>query len=180
MEELGDVEIDWCLFSLGIANLPEGEVTPDHPTGSGGEALQLLAQAQRLGGNQAVARLYSAMGTTAHVRNENLGGEGVLERVWTEAGLEERDRELAATDPTLWNAVVSQHRAAVASCEAFGVPTLILDGGHGPGIFGPIITEVPPDRESRELLRDVVRMARRGYFFELKRDRESHRPQTGG
>jgi hypothetical protein len=59
------------------------------------------------------------------------------------------------------------------------VPTIILDGGSGPGIFGPILTEVPSDDEGRELLRDFLRLTRRGYFFEVKRDREGHPPKTG-
>jgi hypothetical protein len=58
------------------------------------------------------------------------------------------------------------------------VPTLILDEGRGPGIFGPILTEVPSHDESRELLHGVVGMMRRGYFFEMKRSREGHPPQT--
>ena len=174
LEVLGEVEIDWRVFSLGIAHLAEAEAIPDEPLGIGGPALQLLAQAKRLGGNPAIARLYTALGTAAHLRHQDLQEASVLEQAWSEAGLDPADREAAAADPTLWQEVVSQHRGAVAACQAFGVPTLILDGGNGPGIFGPIITAVPDDDECRELLRDVVRMIRRGYFFEMKRDREGH------
>ena len=46
-----------------------------------------------------------------------------------------------------------------------------------PGVFGPVITKVPDDDEAVELLRDVVRMVRRPYLFELKREREGHPPQ---
>lgn len=179
LEELGELEIDWRVFSLGVANLPEGQAIPDEPVGTGSAGLQLLVQAKRLGGNPSIARLYTALGRAAHVSHQNLQETAVLERAWSEAGLDSADREAASTDSTLWQEVVSQHRSAVAACQAFGVPTLILDGGSGQGIFGPIITEVPSDEECRELLRDVVRMTRRGYFFELKRDREGHPAQTG-
>jgi len=178
LEELDAIQIDWRLFSLGVANLPDGEPMPDQPVGSGGEALQLLAQARRVGGNAAVARLYAAMGTASHVRQEKLVDSQVLSRAWQEAGLEPSSRESASADPTLWRDVISDHQAAVAACQAFGVPTLILDGGKGPGIFGPVITEVPDDVECLELLHDVLRSTRRSYFFELKRDRTGHPPRT--
>jgi len=177
LEELGEIEIDWRLFSLGVANLPEGE-SSDQPVGPSAEALQLLAQARRIGGNNGVARLYTAMGTAAHVRHEKLVDHEVLSRAWDEAGLDPKSGESASADPDLWRDVLSDHQAAVAACQAFGVPTLVLDHGEGPGVFGPVITEVPGDAESVELLRDVLRCTRRGYFFELKRDRTGHPPQT--
>jgi len=178
LEELGDIEIDWRLFSLGVANLPEGEPVPTGPVGHSGEALQLLAQARRIGGNRAVARLYTTMGTAAHVRHEKLVESEVLTRAWKEADLDPASRESASADPSLWQEVLVDHQAAVGACQAFGVPNLILDGGRGPGIFGPVITDVPDDAESRELLEDVLRITRRGYFFELKRDRDGHPPRT--
>ncbi|MGH7643880.1 MAG: DsbA family protein [Candidatus Dormibacteria bacterium] len=179
LAELGAVEVDWRLFSLEVTNLAEGAAVPDQPTPVGGAALQLLAQAGRLGGNAAVGGLYTALGIAAHVRHEKLAELEVLERAWSEAGLDHSDLESATGDPTLWLKVLTEHRAAVETCDAFGVPTLILDGGDGPGIFGPVITEVPSDDESLELLQDTIRMARRGYFFELKRDRDRHPPRTG-
>jgi len=179
LEELGELEIDWRVFSLGLANLPEGDAIPNEPAGIGSEGLQHLVQAKRLGGNPSIARLYTALGRAAHVRHQDLQDKAVLAQAWSEAGLDAADREKASSDATLWQEVVRQHRSAVDSCQAFGVPTLVLDGGAGPGLFGPVITEVPSDDESRELLRDLVRMARRGYFFELKRDREGHPAQTG-
>jgi 2-hydroxychromene-2-carboxylate isomerase len=178
LEELGEIEIDWRFFSLGVANLPEGESVPAVPVGHSGEALQLLAQARRIGGNLAVARLYTKMGTAAHVRHEKLVESEVLSRAWSEAELDPKSRESACAEPDLWGDVLADHQAAVAACQAFGVPTLILDGGKGPGIFGPVITEVPGGEESLELLHDVLRCTRRGYFFELKRDRTGHPPQT--
>jgi len=177
LEELGEIEIDWRLFSLGVANLPEGEPVPTGPVGHSGEALQLLAQARRIGGNPAIARLYTAMGTAAHVQHEKLVESEVLDRAWEESGMDPASRETTPAGPDLWRDVLSDHQAAVAACQAFGVPTLILDGGKGPGIFGPVITEVPSDAESLELLHDVLRCTRRGYLFELKRDRAGHPPQ---
>ena len=94
-----------------------------------------------------------------------------------EVGMDERALAGRLEDPGLWDEVLADHLAAVARCQAFGVPTLILDGGEGPGAFGPVITRVPNDEEARELLSDTVRMIRRDYVFEMKRDREGHPPE---
>jgi predicted DsbA family dithiol-disulfide isomerase len=177
LEELGEIEIEWRLFSLGVANLQDSNLAPEQPVGRSAAALQLLAQSRRAGGNEAVRRLYTTIGDAAHVRGEDISSHEVLAQAWTTA-----DFDVAfctANDPTLWQEVLTDHRAAVSACQAFGVPTLILDDGKGQGIFGPVITEVPSDDESRELLQDILRMLRRGYFFELKREREGHPPKTG-
>ncbi|MGA8208363.1 MAG: DsbA family protein [Candidatus Dormiibacterota bacterium] len=178
LEQLGELEIEWRLFSLGVANLPEGQEPGDLPVGRSGTALELLALGRRTGGNAAVQRLYTAMGEAAHIRHEDLTEAAVLERAWSAAGLDEAARHAGASDSSLWQDVLADHQAAVSACQAFGVPTLILDEGHGPGIFGPILTEVPSDDASRELLQEVLGIMRKGYFFELKRSREGHPPQT--
>ncbi len=178
MEELGEVEVEWRLFSLGVVHLEEGAPEPEGPVGYSGPSLQLLAAARRSQANQGVDRLYTALGERVHRDGRKLPDDGLLEEAWEAAGLGPGGVTEALEDAQLWQEVLADHRRAVAACQAFGVPTLILDGGEGPGIFGPVITEVPPDDEGRELLRDVLRLTRRGYFFELKRDREGHPPLT--
>jgi predicted DsbA family dithiol-disulfide isomerase len=180
LEELGELEIEWRLFSLGVANLPEGQEPGVQPLGRSGAALESLALGRRIGGNAAVRQLYTAMGEAAHVRHEDLSDATVLERAWAASGLDDAARPTGGSDPSLWQDVLHEHQTAVSACQAFGVPTLILDEGRGPGIFGPILTEVPSDDESRALLQEVLGMMRRGYFFEMKRSREGHPPQTAG
>ncbi len=54
------------------------------------------------------------------------------------------------------------------------MPTIVLDGGEGPAIFGPVITEPPAnDADAVELFRHVVWLARYPGFAELKRDRDA-------
>ncbi|MGH7641392.1 MAG: DsbA family protein [Candidatus Dormibacteria bacterium] len=171
LEELGQLSVEWRLFSLGVANASEADLAADTPVGHSGAALAALALARRLGGNPALLRLYTAMGDAAHQRHQDLADPAVLDHAWAQAGQEPRDLAGAAGDPSLWASVLADHRLATRSCQAFGVPTLILDGGSGPGIFGPIITEVPSDEECVALLSDVVRMMRRPFLMELKRDR---------
>jgi hypothetical protein len=79
--------------------------------------------------------------------------------------------DAAMADPATWDEVVSEHRAVVEELQAFGVPTIRLDGGEGPGIFGPVISRVPADDEAVELWRHVVWLTRSDNFWELKRNR---------
>ena len=51
------------------------------------------------------------------------------------------------------------------------MPTLVLDDGEGPGIFGPVINPVPEGEAAGELWDRVVWLTRQPGFFELKRSR---------
>jgi hypothetical protein len=66
---------------------------------------------------------------------------------------------------------VREHQAVVDQTGAFGVPTIILDGGDGPAIFGPVIYELPDDDEAVELWRHTAWLVRNKNFAELKRGR---------
>jgi len=180
LEELGEVEVEWRLFSLGVVNREPDQDLTAGPFWYSGEALQMLSLARRQGGNQLVARLYTELGRGIHVQGEPIAAPATIEAAMARAGMDPTLRESANSDRSLWQEVLADHDQAVASCQAFGVPTIILDGGNGPGGFGPVITEVPPDQEARELLADVVRMLRRDYVFEFKRDRDGHPPQLAG
>jgi hypothetical protein len=77
----------------------------------------------------------------------------------------------ALADRGTWNAVVQEHEALVSSAGAFGVPTIVLDDGEGPAIFGPVIYDFPDDDKTVELWRHTVWLVRYGNFAELKRGR---------
>ena len=57
------------------------------------------------------------------------------------------------------------------ACEqqCFGVPTLSFDGS--PAIFGPVVDRRITGEEAGELWDHVAWLIRRGFFFELKRNR---------
>jgi predicted DsbA family dithiol-disulfide isomerase len=179
LEALGELEVRWRFFSLAVAHLGEGEDPTPAADSWGSPALRLLALARRQDGNAGVARLYTAMGTLVHEEGRSLQEDGTLPHALARAGMDSALLAKARSDLTLWDEVLVDHRAAVAACEAFGVPTIVLDGGRGPGAFGPVITRVPDDLEAVALLQDTVRMLRRDYLFEIKRDREGHPPMVG-
>jgi hypothetical protein len=88
-----------------------------------------------------------------------------------EVGLDPGWCDQALGDPRTWVAVLDQHRRLVDRTRSFGVPTLVLDGGNGPAIFGPVISALPSDDDAVELWRHVSWLARYESFSELKRDR---------
>ena len=69
--------------------------------------------------------------------------------------------------------MVEEHQALVERTGAFGVPTIVLDGGEGNAIFGPVISTIPDDDEAVELWRHTEWLTRRPNFAELKRGRVS-------
>jgi hypothetical protein len=92
---------------------------------------------------------------------------GALEEV----GLDVEWCDEALSDPGTWEAVLDEHHALIERTRSFGVPTIVLDGGTGPAIFGPVISELPSDDDALDLWRHVSWLARYGNFAELKRDR---------
>jgi hypothetical protein len=86
-------------------------------------------------------------------------------------GLDVQWCDEALSDPGTWDAVLDEHHRLVASTRSFGVPTIVLDGGDGPAIFGPVIGKLPSDDDAIELWRHVSWLARNDNFSELKRDR---------
>ncbi|MDA8395032.1 MAG: DsbA family protein [Candidatus Dormibacteraeota bacterium] len=179
LEELGELEVRWRFFSLAVAHLEEGDDPAPAADSWGSPALRLLALARRQEGNAGVARLYAAIGTAVHEEGRALLEDGTLAHALDRAGMDPALLSQSQSDRTLWDEVLADHRAAVAACEAFGVPTIVLDQGRGPGAFGPVITRLPEDREAIALLQDTARMLRRDYLFEIKRDREGHPPLVG-
>jgi hypothetical protein len=106
-----------------------------------------------------------------HQRGERADDHAVLEASLREAGLEPELLQRALADPATWEQVQREHDDVVAEHQAFGVPTIVLDGGSGPSMFGPIITHVPDDSDAVELWQHFAWMARNTNFAEIKRER---------
>ena len=88
-----------------------------------------------------------------------------------EAGLDPGLCDKALADEQSWDAVLAEHDALVERTGSFGVPTIVLDAGTGPAIFGPVISVLPNDEDAVTLWRHTVGLMRYGNFSELKRAR---------
>lgn len=169
LEELGIVEIDWRVFSLAIVNRgDEGRAAAD--TGSA-PALRTAIAVRDAHGNAAVGAFYGAVSDALHQRAEKIDDPAVIEASLREAGLEAALLQRALADPATWEAVQREHDEAVNVHKAFGVPTIILDGGTGPQLFGPVISDIPDDQGAVDLWRHFAWMARNPNVAEIKRDR---------
>jgi hypothetical protein len=172
LEELGEVEIDWAVFSLEVVNLPEGE-DPLAIDARSGPMLRTAVLLRDVVGPDAVGRFYTAFGkrvweTAPPVEVNDLDA---IRDSLTEIGADPGVLDTALADPSTWERVVAEHRALVERTGSFGVPTIVLDGGDGRAIFGPVIAAVPGDEEAAELWRHTAWLTRHATFAELKRGR---------
>jgi len=163
------VDVQWRLFSLEVLNRQEG-VEPDYVNGLGWTALRTLALARRQGGNDAVERLYLALGNAEHGHKESIGQREVVVAATKEADLAPGTVDAALADQSTIQDVLNDHEEAVKRYHAFCVPTIAFEGSDI-GFYGPIIHTVPRGEQAGELWDYISWMLRQPNLFELKRDR---------
>jgi protein-disulfide isomerase-like protein with CxxC motif len=171
VEALGEIQLDWGVFSLEVVNIAPGK-DPRELDARSGPALRTAIAIRDRKGSRAIGPFYAALGR----------------RIWEEppppddmpaavrdalrvAGLPPALVDEALADPATWDGVLQEHRALVDQTRSFGVPTIMLDGGTGPAIFGPVISELPGDEDAVALWRHTSWLVRYGNFAELKRHR---------
>ena len=163
------VEVRWRFFSLEEVN--KGDKTVDWENGRSAPVLRVLALVRRQHGEDGVDRFYQALARARFEREQQFSDAGVCEKALEEAGLDPGLKAAALADPSTRDEVLAEHADIVARDGAFGVPTLVLDVGDGPGIFGPVIKPVPEGEAAGELWDRVYWLLRQPGFFELKRAR---------
>jgi len=169
--ELGVVDVEWRVFSLAIINDGvKGRAAAD--TGSA-PSLRTAIAVRNAHGNAAVGAFYKALSDAHHQRGLRVDDPGVIEAALRDAGIEPEVLGRALDDPSTWEAVQAEHDQAVSVDKAFGVPTIVLDGGAGPQFFGPIINDVPDDVGAVSLWQHFAWMARNPNVAEIKRERAS-------
>ncbi len=168
VENVRDIEVEWRFFSLQIIN-SEGDDPLRDRHAKGTPVLRTLALVKREEGNEAVDRLYQAIGKRVHDGDEPLGLEAAAASL-ADCGMEESLVDRALEDESTIEDVRRDHEEAVTQVGAFGVPTMIFSSGRG--IFGPVISTPPGGEESGRLYDHVRALAEMETFFELKRDRD--------
>jgi predicted DsbA family dithiol-disulfide isomerase len=167
VQRLSPLQVQWRCFSLAIVN--------DYTDQEWGMApLRVAALAGREGGNEAVDRVYQAIGTALHEQKQDIRAEGALRTVVPAAlrgaGLDPELLQRALDDPSTVEAVRADHRQAHERHGAFGVPWLVLDDQQF-GFFGPVIDPVPQGQEALALWEHTAWMLTRPYLYEFKRER---------
>ena len=168
------IQVNWKFFSLRKIN--EGRDLPErfrisHAIGL--RALRVAAAVRQDYGNEAVGKLYTVMGTRRHHDKEDVGVPEVLAAVLKSCGL---PLELAAAaDDAKWDQVIEADMAqakAKAGTDV-GVPLIVLDGGQGPGFFGPVFSPAPTGKDAVAMWDAMVTAGRIPGFYEFKRSRET-------
>jgi 2-hydroxychromene-2-carboxylate isomerase len=161
------VQVTWKFLSLAKINSTNDYASESHAASHA--TFPLLARARAQGGNEAVERLYMALGQARHDRKDSLADAVVIERALREAGLDPAWRTEAAAEPGMEDRIMAEHTEGLERLKAFGVPTLSINGGRG--FFGPVITSVPTGEDAGELWDHISWLAARDDVFEYKRSR---------
>ena len=167
VEKVRPIQVTWKFLSLAKVN-EAGDYARDSHTASHA-TFPLFAWARERFGNDAVDRLYLALGRARHERKESLGDPAVIDRALTEAGLDPTWRTEAGGEPGMEERILAEHQDGVERLKAFGVPTISVNGQRG--FFGPVITSVPTGEDAGELWDHIAWLAARDDFFEYKRSR---------
>ena len=171
LEAAGALDVRWGTFSLELQNFDKPIEAFDESRSVSAPALRTLIAVREGDGNAAAGRFYEAIGTR-YFDGEQPLDEANVRASLADAGLDEGWFDKAMEDPGTWETVVAEHRSLCADTRSFGVPTIRLDGGRGPAIFGPVISNPPAsEAEAAELWEHVSWLVRYENFSELKRDR---------
>ena len=182
-----DYDVDWRFISLRVVNADvdyDAHFPADYEAGhtAGLRLLRVAARVRDMRGNEAVGRLYEALGRRLFEVDEQpgraeRGTREFVEPILAEIGLPS-DLADALDDESADEQIRAETAAALAlTGKDVGTPILHFrpaDGGIA--FFGPVISRLPSDEDAVELWDHVVALASFPGFAELKRSLRE-RPQ---
>lgn len=163
-----DHEVTWHPFSLAILNEGNADVHKEsHQRGlSYGRMLTLVAEEL---GNEAVWKLYTALGTAIH--HDQRTDEALLTDAVQSAGIDEALLAQAEQERERLEAALreSTNAGIAAVGPGVGIPIVAI---NGKAFFGPVVTPQPKGEDALRLWDAVVASTQTPGFYELKRGRE--------
>ncbi len=162
------LEVRWGLLSLAELNPNVDDEARKGRYLASRETQRVLVQAEREGGQEAMATMLYELAKARYERAVNLADPEVIAAAAGAAGLPAGIRNRAVDDPSTSEWIGEEHRR-LAALGAFGIPTLIFAGAQP--LFGPVLNSIPQGEEAGSLLDHVAWLARREDFSELKRNR---------
>lgn len=172
LHRLGVVEANWALFSLEVVNFTRPIAEFDESTSVAAPSQRTFVSVRAEHGQDAASRFYETLGHRFFELEQDLQQESTVKGALADAGLDTALFDRALADPSTWETVLAEHLDLVNNTASFGVPTIRLDGGTGPAMFGPVISNPPTsDDDAVNLWRSVSWLIRYENFSELKRNR---------
>ncbi|MFF0224410.1 DsbA family protein [Streptomyces sp. NPDC004629] len=173
-----EIEVRWHVMSLAVLNenrldeLPEEYVENMRPGGKAWGPVRVAVAAQQLHGDEAVGRLYTALGTRFH--NEGLGADrDSIVAALADADLPADLIEYADKD-TYDTELRASHKEGIDKVgQEVGTPVIAVPGPDGEEIafFGPVVTPAPKGEEALRLWDGTLAVASVPGFYEIKRTR---------
>ena len=166
-----DLNVEWEPISLLFKNRPDPG--SDRYAGSlrTHKLLRVMESVRTEAGNDGVFRAYWAFGTRIH-HDGQLFEFDVGEVL---SGCDIDPAHAVAFDDASWDSEIRARMDAGLDLvgQDVGTPIIAMEDGNGTrvGIFGPVITQVPPTDESLRLWDIVVEATLTPSFWELKRTR---------
>ena len=167
------IQVNWRFFSLKIIN-KDRKVPEDYQILQeiGLKALRVAAAARQQFGNEGVEKIYTAMGTVYHHDEGDIDEPDSLTEILKACGLPV-DLAAAAEDESFDQDIQADMDLAIAKAgKDVGVPQIVLDGGRGPGFFGPVMSPAPTGEDAVKFWDAIIAAGSMPGFFELKRTRE--------
>jgi 2-hydroxychromene-2-carboxylate isomerase len=163
------LEIEWGLLSLAYVNR-ESMDDERRQQGERRKPLMRLLELVRCNeGNDALDRLYLALGEAVHEQKQQLDDEAVWRAALSRAELPQSLLQQARSATELDAELDRQYEQAL-SAGAIGAPTLSFNGSVTP-YFGPVINSVPHGEDAGQLWDHLAWLATQPYFYEFKRSR---------
>ena len=180
VQALRDYKVSWKFISLKILNqdkmdyasMPSG-YKDVHAAGTSG--LRVAAKARSVAGNDAVAKVYTALGFSLHNKQERelfvADIEGHIAKLLAEAGLPV-EWALSANDESFDRLIADETAMALERAgKDVGTPIITFNPGglKEASFFGPVISTIPRGEDATKLWDAIETIATASGMAELKR-----------
>ncbi|OHR35163.1 disulfide bond formation protein DsbA [Corynebacterium sp. HMSC074C05] len=180
VEKVRDIEVEWKPMSLSVLNEGRDELPEDYKfmMQCNWTPARLFNAVFSQDGQEAVDKLYTALGTKvhnedridrhAHVDEPKHAFDELIKEALGEVGLPEERLTQALT--TEFDELMRENHAEAMNevGNDVGTPVVKL---NDVAFFGPVLTRIPRGEEAGKIFDGSVAVASYPYFFEIKRSR---------
>ena len=180
VQELRNYTVSWKFISLKILNQDKMDYA-SMPAGykdvhaAGTSCLRVAAKARSVAGNDAVAKVYTALGFSLHNKQERelfvADIEGHIAKLLAEAGLP-GEWALSANDESFDRLIADETAMALERAgKDVGTPIITFNPGglKEASFFGPVISTIPRGEDATKLWDAIETIATASGMAELKR-----------